>query len=283
MDVYDALNTIVTTFVANIPKISVLIFLLGIVHSQGIPTGEASWTNVFLVSSFLSLVVGTVVGLVQFRIKKLLAYSGVSHMGFLLLALAGYSLESSQALLFYLTQYIITNVGIFFILVLIGSFLQERRLNSFLMDREHSPLQLISQLKGYFYYNPLLALSFAALIFSLMGIPPLLGFFGKQLVLSAALQEGHIFLSIIAILTSVVGAVYYLHLVKSMFFFSPDESQVKQENGPKNKSRITPKVLPSSSLTITISIITLVNLLFILNPNIWLSTANKLAFVLFNP
>ena len=86
-------------------------------------------------------------------------------------------------------------------------------------------IQLINQLKGYFYVNPLLALSLAITIFSFAGIPPLVGFFGKQMVLSAALDKGYIFLSLIAILTSVIGAVYYLNIIKEIFFF-PSEYKV---------------------------------------------------------
>ena len=82
-------------------------------------------------------------------------------------------------------------------------------------------MQLVNQLRGYFYINPLLALSFAITIFSFMGIPPMVGFFGKQMVLSAALDKGYIFITLIAILTSVVGGVYYLTIVKEIFFYTP--------------------------------------------------------------
>jgi len=90
------------------------------------------------------------------------------------------------------------------------------------MDKTNSPIQLVSQLKGYFYINPFLAISLAITIFSFAGVPPLLGFFGKQMVLSAALDKGLIFLSLVAILTSVIGGVYYLGIVKEMFFSLPE-------------------------------------------------------------
>ena len=281
MDVYDALNTIVTTFVANIPKISVLVFLLSIVQGAGI-SGEASWTNVFLVSSFLSLIVGTVVGLVQFSIKKLLAFCCISHIVFLFLALAGLNQESTQAFIFYLSQYILINVNIFFIIVAIGYSLKNEETNYNLLDREHSPVQLISQLKGYFYKNPVLALSLAVALFSLMGIPPLLGFYGKMLVLSSALQTGYVFLSLIAILTSVVGGVYYLHIIKAMFFFGG--SGKNGDGNKKNDFSLNQhsQIVPSSSLTIPISVLTLINLLFIIYPNLWLSSASMLSMTLFS-
>ena len=273
-DVYDSLDTVVTTFVANLPKISILIFLLGTVQHGSQNITEFSWTNVFLVSSFLSLVVGTVGGLVQFRIKKLVTYSTISHVGFLLLALSINSVESIQAFILYLSQYMLTNINVFFIIILIGYSLQNKGINSNLLDREHSPLQLISQLKGYFFHNPMLSLSFAITIFSLAGIPPLLGFFAKQLVLSAALNNGYVFLSLIGILTSVIGAVYYLMLIKAMFFEKSDSSLKEQNLGVST--------VPSSPFTITISVLTLINLLFILYPNIWLSSANILATIFLN-
>jgi len=90
-----------------------------------------------------------------------------------------------------------------------------------LLDKNNSPIQLISQLRGYFYINPILSLSLVITIFSFAGIPPLIGFFGKQMVLSAALDKGYLFLSIVAILTSVIGAVYYLNIIKEIYFYSP--------------------------------------------------------------
>ena len=91
-----------------------------------------------------------------------------------------------------------------------------------LLDKNNSPIQLISQLKGYFYINPILALSLAITIFSFAGIPPLIGFFAKQMVLTAALDNGYIFLTLVAILTSVISAVYYLNMIKEIFFDKPE-------------------------------------------------------------
>lgn len=218
------------------------------------------------------------VGLVQFRIKRLLAYSTISHVGFLLLALAINSVESVQALIFYLMQYSLTSVNAFFIVIAIGYTLKDNITNPNsaefnLVDREHSPLQLISQLKGYFYRNPVLTLSFTITLFSFLGVPPLMGFFAKQLVISAALQEGYVFLCIVAILTSVIGGVYYLLIIKAMIFSkNPGVSLVgvNQESfaGKPQIATPHPQILLSSSLTITISVLTLMTLLFILYPNI---------------
>nr|WBP63691.1 NADH dehydrogenase subunit 2 [Cladonia rangiferina] len=226
-DVYDAIPTIVTTFVAIIPKISILVFLLELVHytSNFYFVFNFTWTSGLLFSSFLSLIIGAVLGLTQFRIKRLFAYSTISHLGFILLALSINSLESVQAFIFYLMQYSISNLNAFVLLVSIGFSLypfinkdtSKIEYNN-LPDSNNSPIQLITQLKGYFDLNPVIALSLAITLFSFIGIPPLVGFFAKQMVLSAALDSGYVFLTLVAILTSVIGAVYYLNIIKQMFF-----------------------------------------------------------------
>lgn len=201
------------------------------------------------------------VGLTQFRIKKLLAYSTISHVGFMLLALTISNIESTQAFIFYIIQYSISNLNIFFILITIGFVLfnymtKNKELNN-LLDKNNSPIQLISQLKGFFYINPLLSLSLAITIFSFVGIPPLVGFFAKQMVLSAALDNGYIFLTLLAILTSVIGAVYYLNIIKEVFFYPTEHEKDTLHN------YIGQHVFISSPFSFTISIITLVILLFI--------------------
>ena len=139
-------------------------------------------------------------------------------------------------------------------------------------------VQLISQLRGYFYVNPILALSLAITIFSFVGVPPLIGFFAKQMVLSAALDSGYVFLSLVAILTSVVGAVYYLNVIKEIFFYIPEYKINYLLKDKKffgyiynNKNVLVNNlefkynnIVMSSSISITISSITLMILLFIL-------------------
>jgi len=316
-DVYDAIPTIVTTFVAIVAKISIFIFLLELVHytSNSLFNFQFSWTSSLLVSSLLSLIIGTVVGLTQFRIKRLFAYSTISHVGFILLALSINSIESIQAFIFYLMQYSISNLNAFFILISIGFslyfYINDSDEFKQLADKNNSPIQLISQMKGYFYINPVLSLSLAVTIFSFVGIPPLIGFFAKQMVLSAALDSGYVFLALVAILTSVISAVYYLNIIKQVFF---DESEYKVnpeltnmnlhgnifKKNVLNESKEltfnldediltqrltfnTSSIVLSSYLTITISILTLTILLFIFIPQEWLNMANILALIIFNP
>ena len=299
-DVYDAIPTIVTTFVAIIAKISIFVFFLELVHytSNLLFTTQFNWTSGLLTSSLFSLIIGTVLGLTQFRIKRLLAYSTISHVGFILLALSINSIESIQAFIFYLMQYSLSNLNAFIILISIGFsfyyYVNDSKEYEELLDKNNSPIQLISQMKGFFQINPVLSLSFAITIFSFVGIPPLIGFFAKQMVLSAALDNGYIFLTLIAILTSVISAVYYLNVIKHIFFDKPDYiinpeieniSMYATINGTslvKNLRFKYNNIILSSSLTIPISILTLIISLFIFIPQEWLSMANILALLLFN-
>lgn len=301
-DVYDAIPTIVTTFVAIIAKISILIFLFELVHytSNSFFAFNFNWTSSLLISSLLSLIIGTVLGLTQSRIKRLFAYSTISHLGFILLALSINTLESIQAFIFYLMQYSIANLNAFILLVSIGfslyPYTNEDKSYEKLLDRNNSPIQLISQIKGYFYLNPVLAISLGLTIFSFVGIPPLIGFFAKQMVLSAALDSGYVFLTLVAILTSVISAVYYLVVIKQIFLdkfeykLNPEFEDLPLHGSILDKTilkeKITFKVeniVLSSSLTITLSVLTLIILLFIFNPQEWLSMANILALIMFNP
>nr|UGY85930.1 NADH dehydrogenase subunit 2 [Ophiostoma himal-ulmi] len=299
-EVYDAIPTIVTTFVAIIAKISIFVFLLEIVYYTKNYFIDFNWTYGLLISSLFSMIIGTIVGLTQFRIKRLFAYSTISHVGFILLALSISSIESTQAFIFYLMQYSISNLNAFLILITIGFtlyyYINENKEYKELLDKDNSPIQLVSQLKGYFYINPTLSLSLIITIFSFAGIPPLVGFFAKQMVLSAALDNGYIFLSIVAILTSVVGAVYYLNIIKEIFFFKPESTinpllNTLSFNGNiYNKKNILIKsvkfnsnnITISSPISITISIITLVILLFIFVNKEWLSMSTILVQILFN-
>lgn len=315
--VYDAIPTVTTTFVAIIAKISIFILLFDLVYSTGYTTLDYSWKNVLLFSSFLSLIVGSILGLSQFRIKRLYAYSTISHVGFILLALSIHSVESIQAFLFYLIQYSLSNLSAFVILIAIGySYVHytkenkdmifssatrsenvyevqnktttvtsiydanKKNINKTTMEwfyndykskiNNLSPIEYIDQLKGYFYLNPMLAISLSITLYSFIGIPPLVGFFAKQMILSSALDNGYVFMCLVAILTSVVSAVYYLYIIKHMFFEKSEykintiltsivEFQIIKLFGQENKRYIT----LSSWLTFTISILSLLILLFI--------------------
>lgn len=298
-DVYDGIPTIVTTFVAIIPKISLLVILFHLVHfTKNIYiTSEYAWTTSLLISSLLSLIIGTVLGLTQIRIKRLFAYSTISHLGFILLALSINSVESIQSFIFYLIQYSISNLNAFLILLSIGYtlffYINKNKSYNNLIEKNNSPVQLISQIKGYFYINHTLALSLAITLFSFAGIPPLIGFFAKLMVLSAALQNGFVFLALIAVITSVISAVYYLNVVKDMFFeeqpynYSWDlfkvPAQIINNNNEIESKNTNWNVSLSNALSIPISILTLIIVLFMFSANQILHMSNLLSIILFTP
>lgn len=299
-DVYDAIPTVVTTFVANIAKISIFIFLLEIVHYTNSYNTlfNFNWTISLLISSLLSLIIGTVLGLNQSRIKRLLAYSTISHLGFILLALTINSIESIQAFIFYIMQYSISNINAFIIVISIGYtlyiFTNKNKEYKALKDKNNSPIQLINQMKGYFFINPTLAISLTIVLYSFVGIPPLTGFFGKQMVLSSALDKGYVFLVLVAILTSVISAVYYLNIIKELYFHNTEyklnayltnktlKSFILKKNTKIEIPFVASNISLSANLSITISLLTLIILLFIINPQEWLSIANILAIIMFN-
>jgi NADH-ubiquinone oxidoreductase chain 2 len=136
-----------------------------------------------------------------------------------------------------------------------------------LSEKNNSPIQLISQLKGYFSINPALALCLVISIFSFVGLPPLAGFFGKQMVLTSALNNNHTILVIVAILTSVIGAVYYLSIVRTIYF---DKSEY-------TKSYRIFQVSLANYLSISLAILTLIISVFILIPNEPINLSNLLA------
>jgi NADH-ubiquinone oxidoreductase chain 2 len=206
----------------------------------------------------LSFIVGA---LSQYRVKRLLAYSSISHVGFLILALAVNSVSSVNSLLFYLVQYSLTNVLIFFVLIGFGTVLVNT------VDR-YSPVQFISQLKGQFHVNPLLSTSLMISLISLTGIPPLVGFFPKMQVLYSSLSEGYYFLTIIAIIASVISAAYYLSIIRVIYF----EPALSEGTMYTTLDTLSSFIIANLTLLITF---------FMLNPTLLLHSLHLLALSIF--
>jgi NADH-ubiquinone oxidoreductase chain 2 len=317
-DVYDGVPTIVTTWLTIMPKVAILAFLgefqgfsnLG----GGYGTSYPIWPNILLVSALLSLVIGGLLGLAQYRIKRLLAYSTISHMGFILLALAIYTPEGIEAYLFYLVQYVLTSTNIFFVLLAFGNhpygsgsaldtpspagfslFNADPGLRAkgspglgaegilpkanFTEDgkkelTKNPPIRLISHISrnANIQSNPALALTFAITLFSMAGIPPLVGFFAKLMVVYSATQSGYLFIATIAILVSVLSAAYYLRVIRVIFFDTnfPSRPQLPSLGGSPNRNN-----------SMVIGTITLLIILFIANPLPILNCLHLLALSLF--
>jgi NADH-ubiquinone oxidoreductase chain 2 len=259
-DVYDGVPTIVTAWLITMPKISFFIFMVNFQLILGI---ASQISFIFTISSLLSLVIGSLGGLIQFSIKKLLAYSSISHVGFMLLALSVNNPNSIEALLFYLFQYSLTNINVFFLLIVLGNLFST-------IISIYSPFQFISQLKGLFSTNSLLGWSFAVSMFSIAGIPPIVGFFAKLEVLYSSMYNGYYFLVIVAILTSVISAVYYLSIIRVIYFDSIPSNKIYYYNRPADNLS-----------SFIISNLTLLMSLFMLNPNFLLYSTHLLAIQLF--
>jgi NADH-ubiquinone oxidoreductase chain 2 len=189
--------------------------------------------------AILSLIIGAIGGLYQIKIKRLLAFSAINHIGFLIIALCINNKVSLESFIFYLTQYSLTTLNIFLILIAFGyltyiypaygkantnnsSITNSKAYSTEILGLQNQNLDLnyIGQLTNLFNNNPMLTLSFVICLFSIAGTPPLLGFFAKQQILLSALSVGFVFVSIIAINMSVVSAVYYLKLIQVSSFIN---------------------------------------------------------------
>ena len=383
-DVYDDSPTIVTIWLTVMPKIAILIFLLelfsglsssnaslqyiellgsGVTGTEDVITGgnllgekglegvllslstSQGLQNLLLLSSLLSLLIGTIVGLAQTRIKRLLAYSTISHVGFLLLALSVNTEQSIETFIFYIIQYTLTNLNIFLILIAFSYLIKGTSstlispipAQSVLVDQSPVPtlpvqegdnkhpdvgvigeekeldrdILFISELKGQFFSNPLLSISLAICLFLMAGIPPLMGFFGKQMVLYTAIQSGYYFMSIVAIIVSVISASYYLKIIKTLFFTNDShsishpakdheslpvlEGHVNVAGTEHGGQEIKPDLKEKSifkgesiysictnSHSFIISVLTLTLLLYILYPSLLLNSTQLLSLTLFS-
>ncbi len=202
-DVYEGAPTPITAFFATAPKLAAMGLFARVVHDAfgGV---VADWQQVVALLSVLSMFLGAVAAIGQTDIKRLMAYSSIAHMGYALMGLASGTAFGVQAMLIYMAIYVTMNIGTFaFILS---------------MERDNRPVTDIGSLNNYSRAHPGRALAMMILLFSLAGVPPLLGFFGKLYVLRAAYEGGLVWLAIAGVIASVIGAFYYLRIVFYMYF-----------------------------------------------------------------
>ncbi len=208
-DVYEGAPTPVTAFFATAPKVAALGLFARVMH-DAFGNAVADWSQVIALISVLSMFLGAFAAIGQTDIKRLMAYSSIAHMGYALVGLAAGNVAGVKAMLIYMALYVIMNVGTFaFILT---------------MERDGRPVSDIRNLGMYSAREPAKALALLALLFSLAGIPPFIGFWGKWAVLVAAVDANMIWLAVMAVIASVIGAYYYLRITYYMFFGdAPDE------------------------------------------------------------
>ncbi|HLY88349.1 MAG TPA: NADH-quinone oxidoreductase subunit NuoN [Acetobacteraceae bacterium] len=208
-DVYEGSPTPVTVFFSTAPKVAAFALLLRVMAT---PFGHlvGAWQELIVLISIASMILGALAAIGQTNIKRLMAYSSIGHMGYALIGLAVGTPEGIRGVLVYLVVYVFMSAGTFACIIA--------------MQRRGRSLELISDLNGLGRTDPALALAMAVFMFSMAGVPPLSGFFGKLYVFLAAVQGGMWTLAIIGVLTSVVGAYYYLRVVKVMYFDAPEEA-----------------------------------------------------------
>ncbi len=208
-DVYEGAPTPVTAFFATAPKMAAMGLFARVVH-DAFGNVTADWGQIVALLSVLSMFLGAIAAIGQRDIKRLMAYSSIAHMGFALMGLASGTAFGVQAMLVYMAIYVTMNVGTFaFILSL---------------ERDGQAVTDIQSLNLYSRQEPLKALAVLVLMFSLAGVPPLVGFFGKYYVLLAAVQADMAWLAVAGVIASVIGAFYYLRIVYFMYFGEETEA-----------------------------------------------------------
>jgi NADH-quinone oxidoreductase subunit N len=205
-DVYEGAPTPVTAFFASAPKVAAMAVFVRATMTA-FPGIAAEWQQIVVFVSIASMALGAFAAIGQTNIKRLMAYSSIGHMGYALVGLASGTIEGAQGVLVYLAIYVAMTLGSFAIILA--------------MKRDGQAVEQIRDFAGLSRTNPVLAFFFAMFLFSLAGVPPLAGFFGKYFVFAAAMKAGLFTLAVIGVLTSVVGAFYYLTIVKVMYFDEP--------------------------------------------------------------
>jgi NADH-quinone oxidoreductase subunit N len=208
-DVYEGAPTPVTMFFATAPK-AAAVFLATRLCLEGLAPATDAWRQIVIFAALASIFLGAVAAYGQTNIKRLLAYSSINNVGFALVGLAAGGARGGSSVLFYMTVYVVMNLGAFLCVLR-------------MRDSEGRPVETIASLAGQAQLRPGFAAALAIFMFSLAGVPPLFGFWPKLLVFQAAVAAGYTAFAVAAIVGTVVGAYYYLKIVKVMYMDDPVE------------------------------------------------------------
>ncbi|MFZ5793607.1 MAG: NADH-quinone oxidoreductase subunit NuoN [Sphingomonas sp.] len=252
-DVYEGAPTPVTAFFASAPKVAAIGLAVRVaVEAMGPATDQ--WRQIVIFAALASIIFGAVAAIGQTNVKRLLAYSSINNVGFVLIGLAAGTQDGVAAVLFYLTVYVVMTLGSFIVVLQ-------------MKDSEGQPVETIASLAGLSRSRPALALAMATFMFSLAGIPPLLGFNAKLAVFNAAVHGGLYPLAVAGFVASVIGAYYYLRVVKVMYFDAPGEAY---------SGRATP--VESLLVTLAALFVSPVGWLTLGTLGVWTTTAAKALF-----
>jgi len=202
-DVYQGAPTAVTLFIGSAPELAAFALIMRLLVS-GLEAMIADWQQMLVILSVLSLVIGNITAIVQTSLKRMLAYSSISHMGFLLLGVLAGDLNGYGAAMFYVVVYVLMTLAAFGMILL--------------LSREGFEADQLEDFRGLNQRSPWYAFLMLLTMFSMTGVPPTVGFYAKLSVLQAVLAAGYVWLAVVAVLFSLVGAFYYLRLVKLMYF-----------------------------------------------------------------
>ena len=247
-DVYEGAPTSITSYFAVVPKVAGLALLIKFML---IPFSNilSEWQTIMIFISIASMILGAVAAIVQTNIKRLLAYSSIGHIGYALAGVASGSISGYESSVLYISIYVVMNIGAFSCL--------------YLMKKDGVYKENISDLSGISKKNPVLAISFLIILFSLAGIPPLAGFFAKFYIFTSVIEQKMYALAIIGLLTTVISAFYYLKIIKTIYF---DDSLITFDIVKNKVAKVT--IFASCSVLIT----------FFLYPSLLNETINSMFF-----
>lgn len=206
-DVYQGAPTSVTLFLSTVPKIAAVALLVRLLI-DGLGAMQAYWADLFMILAILSIAIGSVVALLQTNIKRLLAYSTISHIGFILLGFMTGVITGYAAAVFYVLAYVLMSLAAFGVIIL--------------LNKKGFEAELISDYKGLSKHSPWFALMMLIVMLSMAGVPPFIGFYAKFFILQQVILTEHLIIAIIAVIFAVISSYYYLQIIKFMYFDKPD-------------------------------------------------------------
>ena len=207
-DVYHGAPTAVTVFIGSAPKLAAFAFIMRLlVQGLGAETLLIEWQQMLVVMAVLSLAIGNLVAIAQTNLKRMLAYSTISHMGFLLLGILSGDLNGYGSGMFYVLVYVAMNIGAFGMIMV--------------LSRAEFEAENLEDFRGLNQRSPWYAFVMLLLMFSMAGVPPTVGFYAKLSVLQAVINAGYVWLAVVAVVFALIGAFYYLRVVKLMYFDTP--------------------------------------------------------------
>lgn len=206
-DVYHGAPTAMTMLIGSAPKLAAFAFVVRIL-AEGLQPLMKDWSGMLIILAIASMGIGNITAIAQTNLKRMLAYSTISHMGFLLLGLLSGGVEGYGASMFYAVIYVLMTLGTFGMIMM--------------LSRLGFEADTLNDFKGLNQRSPWLAFMMLLLMFSMAGVPPTVGFYAKFSVLNAVVQSGHLWLAVVAVLFSLIGAFYYLRIIKLMYFDAPE-------------------------------------------------------------